>query len=380
MHGSWNYDEKPLLVFWETTKACLLACKHCRAEAVTKPLPGELSLEEGEMLIDQVAGFGKPSPILVFTGGDPLMRRDIWRLLEYSVGRGVRTAIAPSVTPLLTPTTLDRLLSIGVRSISLSLDSGVEEVHDSIRGIRGTWRRTVEMIGEAARRGMMIQVNTVVMRNTVETLPETLSLIVRLGAKAWEVFYYVPTGRGGEAMDLTPWEYEDVSHYLYDASKYGIPVRTTEGPMFRRVVAERKKLEESGGDPAEAFRLGPLYKRLTEKTRRLLGEPRTPPLAHTTGTRDGRGIIFVSYNGTIYPSGFLPLPLGNIRTSDLRDVYRHHPVLRGLRTGELLKGRCRICPYRNICGGSRARAYAYTGDPYAEDPACPYNPAENSLR
>ncbi len=380
MHGSWNYDEKPLLVFWETTKACLLACKHCRAEAVTKPLPGELSLEEGEMLIDQVAGFGKPSPILVFTGGDPLMKRDIWRLLEYSVGRGVRTAIAPSVTSLLTPSTLDRLLSIGVRSVSLSLDSGVEEVHDSIRGVRGTWRRTVEMIGEAARRGMMIQVNTVVMRNTVETLPETLSLIVRLGAKAWEVFYYVPTGRGGEAMDLTPREYEDVSHYLYDASKYGIPVRTTEGPMFRRVVAERKKLEESGGDPAEAFRLGPLYKRLMEKTRRLLGEPRTPPLAHTTGTRDGRGIIFVSYNGTIYPSGFLPLPLGNIRTSDLRDVYRHHPVLRGLRTGELLKGRCRICPYRNICGGSRARAYAYTGDPYAEDPACPYNPAKNNLR
>lgn len=194
----WDYGEKPLLVFWETTKACMLACLHCRAEAITSPLPGELSEEEGLSLIDQVAGFGKPSPILVFTGGDPLMRKDIWRLLEHAASRGVRAALAPSVSPLLTPSVLDRLLDLGVNSISISLDSGVKEVHEDIRGVEGVWRRTVEILREAVHRGMRVQVNTVVMRPTVETLPETLGLLLDLGVRMWEVFYLFLWGGVGE--------------------------------------------------------------------------------------------------------------------------------------------------------------------------------------
>lgn len=373
MHGvaTWNYDEKPLLVFWETTKACKLVCKHCRAEAIEKPLPGELSTEEGMDLIDQVAEFGAPHPILVFTGGDLLMRSDIWQLLEHSSSRGIRTAVAPSVTPLLTPETLDRFLDVGVSAISISLDSALPEIHDSIRGIPGVWRKTVEILREAVARGMRVQVNTVVMKGTVEYLPETLKLLLDLGVRVWEVFYFIPTGRGSYSLDLTPQEYEDVSHFLYDASKYGVLVRTTEGPMFRRVVVERRRAER-GGKPVGA---GPLYKRLMEKTLKLLGEPEGGPRAHTAGTRDGKGIVFVAHNGSVYPSGFLPVPVGNVRTAKLRDIYRNSSILRGLRDSSILKGRCRICEYRDLCGGSRARAYAYTGDPFAEDPACVYRPS-----
>ncbi len=372
MHGkaSWDYGEKPLLVFWETTKACKLACKHCRAEAIENPLPGELGTEEGLDLIDQVAEFGAPHPILVFTGGDILMRTDIWELLAYASSKGIRVAVAPSVTPLLTPKTLDKFLEAGVKAISISLDSAVPEVHDSIRGIRGVWRRTVEMLAEAIDRNMRVQVNTVVMRDTVEYLPETLKLLLELGVGVWEVFYFVPTGRGAFSLDLTPQEYEDVSHFLYDASRYGILVRTTEGPMFRRVVVERLRAENEG----LPVKTGPLYLRLMEKTIKLLGEPRGKARAHTAGTRDGKGVIFVAYNGSVRPSGFLPLPVGNVRTARLREIYRNSSILRGLRDSSILKGRCRVCEYRDLCGGSRARAYAYTGDPFAEDPACVYTP------
>ncbi len=373
MHGTaaWDYSEKPLLVFWETTKACKLACRHCRAEAIEKPLPGELSTEEGLDLIDQVAEFGAPYPILVFTGGDLLMRNDIWQLLEHSSSRGIRTAVAPSVTPLLTPETLDRFLDVGVKAISISLDSALPEIHDSIRGIPGVWKKTVEILREAVVRGMRVQVNTVVMRDTVEYLPETLKLILDLGVRVWEVFYFIPTGRGAYSLDLTPQEYEDVSHFLYDASRYGVLVRTTEGPMFRRVVVERRRAEREG-KPVEA---GPLYRRLMEKAVKLLGEPGGEARAHTTGTRDGKGIVFVAYNGSVYPSGFLPVPVGNVRTAKLKDIYRGSSILRGLRDSSILKGRCRVCEYRDLCGGSRARAYAYTGDPFAEDPACIYRPS-----
>ncbi|MDK2384120.1 MAG: radical SAM/SPASM domain-containing protein [Candidatus Korarchaeota archaeon] len=269
---------------------------------------------------------------------------------------------------------LERMAGLGVRSISVSLDSGVESVHDGVRGVEGVWRRTLEVIREAADLGMMVQVNTVVMRDTVDTLPETLRVVLELGAKAWEVFYFVSTGRGSLGLDLFPREYEDVSHYLYEASKYGVPVRTAEGPMFRRVAAARRMLEEEGLDPDGALRPGPLYRRLISKTREMLGAPRGAPMAHTTGTRDGKGVLFVARNGLVYPSGFLPLPVGNVRTERLATIYRQSPVLRGLRSGELLQGKCGKCEYRDICGGSRARAYAYTGNPYAEDPACPYTP------
>jgi radical SAM protein len=376
--GTWPYDEKPLLVFWETTKACLLKCKHCRAEAITKPLPGELSTEEAKRLVDEVAGFGRPTPILVLTGGDPLMREDFWEIVDYAVRRGVRLAVAPSVTPLLTREVAAKMADYGVSAVSLSLDSPYPEVHDSIRGVEGTWERTLEAIRWFREAHVRVQINTTVMRDTVEGLPDMVALLRKIGVTTWEVFYLVPTGRAVFKMDLTPQEWEDVTHFLYEASKYGVLIRTTEGPMFRRVSLIRSALEKAGA--SEALKaldasLGSLYHRLIRRLRQVLGDPPpdAKPLAHTVGTRDGKGIVFIDYKGNVYPSGFLPVPAGNIRVKGLREIYKNSTLFRMLREARF-HGRCGACEFREICGGSRARAYAYYQSVLAEDPACPYIP------
>ncbi len=373
LHRSWPFDEKPLLVFWETTKACMLACKHCRASAILEPLPGELSHEEALRLIDDLAGFGKPLPILVFTGGDPLMRKDIWDLVSYAKGLGFRVALAPAVSPLLNRDAINKMVKLGVDGVSISLDGARPETHEGIRGIPGVYDRTLRAIRELIDAGVRVQVNTTVMRDNVEELADMVKLLRDLGVGTWEVFYLIVVGRAQEKLDLTPSEWEDVSHFLYEASKYGLVVRTTEGPMFRRVAVMRRLLELNGLNPDEVLKPGPLYRRLVLRLRELLGEPEGRPLASTTGTRDGKGIIFIGYDGTVYPSGFMTYPLGNVRTKSIVEIYRSHPVLRRIRAAEF-KGRCGVCEFRDICGGSRARAYSRFLDPLAEDPACPYEP------
>ena len=375
MHSAtrWPFDEKPLLVFWETTKACKLACKHCRASAILNPLPGELDTEEGKKLIDDVARFGQPSPILVFTGGDPLMRKDIWELVDYAIERKIRVALAPAVTDIL-ESSLDEIESRGI-SVSISLDGSRPEIHDNIRGISGHFRRTVNILKQMVERGIRVQVNTAVMRDNARDLADIAKLLNDIGIRTWEVFYLIPVGRAQKELDLTPQEWEDVSNFLYDVSKYGIVVRTTEGPMFRRIALTRIILESRGIDYRKFFKLGKLYDYLHNRLKELLGEPRTRPMVATTGTRDGKGIIFIAYDGTVYPSGFMPYPLGNVRTKSLVEIYRTHPVLRKIRSAEF-KGRCGICEFRDICGGSRARAYTLKADPLGEDPACPYQPGE----
>ena len=374
-YSSWPLDEKPLLVFWETTKACLLKCLHCRAEAITEPLPGELSTEEGLDLIDQVASFGRPAPILVFTGGDLLMRRDIWELLEYAVSKGLRVAVAPSVTPLLDEGSVRRMSRIGVHAASISIDSPYPSVHDSIRGIKGIWSDSIKAVRKLQEAGIRVQVNTVVMKPTVDGLADMVRLLKDIGVSTWEVFYLIPVGRAGKGLDLAPAEWEDVSSFLYEASKYGVRVRTTEGPMFRRVAVVRNLLERAGMDPDKLLPVGGLYWKLKRRLLEVMGPPMGEPDIHIVPTRDGRGIVFVSHDGTVYPSGFLPYPVGNIREKSLPTIYKDSPLLRKLRLGDYT-GRCGKCEFRDLCGGSRARAFAYYGSVLAEDPACPYNPGD----
>ncbi|MEB3859726.1 MAG: radical SAM protein, partial [Desulfurococcales archaeon] len=270
-YSSWPLDEKPLLVFWETTKACLLKCLHCRAEAITEPLPGELSTEEGLDLIDQVASFGRPAPILVFTGGDLLMRRDIWELLEYAVSKGLRVAVAPSVTPLLDEGSVRRMSRIGVHAASISIDSPYPSVHDSIRGIKGIWSDSIKAVRKLQEAGIRVQVNTVVMKPTVDGLADMVRLLKDIGVSTWEVFYLIPVGRAGKGLDLAPAEWEDVSSFLYEASKYGVRVRTTEGPMFRRVAVVRNLLERAGMDPDKLLPVGGLYWKLKRRLLEVMG-------------------------------------------------------------------------------------------------------------
>ena len=372
----WDYHKKPLIVFWEVTKACGLVCKHCRAEAIKEPLPDELDTREAFSLIEQLTEFGRPYPILVLTGGDPLMRKDLWNLIDYAVALGIRVAVAPSVTPLLTREVIERFKKMGVSRISISLDSPDPEIHDFIRGYPGTWKRTVKILEWSRWIGMPVQVNTVVMRYTVRGLPRMVKLLRDLDIDVWEVFYVIPVGRAQRFLDLSPEEWEDVSAFLYEASKYGILIRTVEGPMFRR-LALRLKLEEALYG-RHSYSGGRLYRVLVDELRSLLGDPLSEARAQTTGTRDGKGVLFVSYNGDVYPSGFLPLPLGNVRKEPLKSIYtRGEGVISKLREGEL-KGRCGRCEFKDVCGGSRARAYSYTGDPLAEDLACVYEPGEFS--
>lgn len=360
-----DYAQRPMLVFWETTRACLLSCKHCRASATAQALPDELTTDEGFELINQVAAFGRPYPILVLTGGDCLLRQDIFGLVEHATKLGVPVALSPSVTPSLTPEMIEQIRSSGVKAVSISLDGAIAQTHDTVRGIPGHFEKTVEAIRALTSSGLTVQVNTTVMRSNVDELAEIAKIVADAGAQIWEVFFLVQMGRGIVTEAVTPQEHEDICHFLYDASQYGFIIRTVEAPFFRRIVTRR-----IDGDLAPD---SPLYNRLSDRLVSLLGPATLRMRAHTTATRDGKGIVFVAYNGEIYPAGFLPKPLGNVRDHPIAKIYRDNLLLREIRSSNF-SGRCGYCEYADLCGGSRARAYATTGNALGEDPACIYQP------
>ena len=362
-----NFDQRPMLVFWEVTRACQLACKHCRASATEGALPGELTTAEGLNLIDQVAAFGRPYPILVLTGGDCLLRPDLFDLVEHANGLGVPVALSPSVTPSLTPQMIARMVSSGVKAVSISLDGAVPATHDGVRGIPGHFEDTIKAISALSAAGLTVQVNTTVMRANVDELADVADLISRAGAHIWEVFFLVQVGRGVATDAVSADEHEEICHFLYDASQHGFIVRTVEAPFFRRVVFNR---QEGGPAPTSV-----LYTTLSRRLVELMGPAAGRPRAQTASTRDGKGILFVAHDGEINPAGFLPLPLGSVRDAAIATIYRDDPLLRKIRGAEFT-GRCGRCEYADLCGGSRARAFASSGDPLGEDPACPYEPAD----
>jgi AdoMet-dependent heme synthase len=362
-----DYSAKPIFVCWETTKSCLLSCRHCRATAIRNSLPGELDYESGVRLIDQLLEFGDPYPALLLTGGDPLMRKDAFDLMKHAKQRGIYTAVAASVTPLLTRDKLELMRDLGVEIMSVSLDGASAEIHDKIRDIPGTYSSTLEAIETAKSCGMRLQVNTTVMKSNLRHLADIFHLARERGAVAWEVFFLIRTGRGSFLENPEPGECEEVAHFLYDATRYGIPVRTSEGPHFRRVFIQRQK----GGKAPH----GELYSHLAGRLRQLAGEPKTAPSLRLNATGDGKGILFIGHDGDVYPSGFLPVSLGNVKDGNLKSIYTTHPLLVGMRNPANLKGRCGACEHKVICSGSRSRAYAEFQDPYQEDPACPYIPS-----
>lgn len=365
MSATW--DRRPLLVFWETTRACLLSCRHCRASAQRDPLPGELSSEEGLQLIEDLAGFGSPGPVLILTGGDCFLRPDLEQLVSHARARGLHVALSPSVTRELTAERLSAMRRLGVRTVSLSLDGATPETHDGIRGVPGHFEQTMDAMAMLRGLDFTIQINTTVMARNVEEMADIAAVVRWGGAKIWEVFFLIAVGRGTTSTALDPAACEDVCHFLVDASRRELLVRTVEAPFFRRVSAQAR-------DGREGIPPGPLYHRLVSSLEEQLGPPGPRQVTPTVATRDGNGVIFVAHDGTILPSGFLPLPLGNVRRDSIVDVYRDHPLLRDIR-GARFHGRCGACDHRLTCGGSRARAYVATGDALGEDPACAYTPA-----
>ncbi|MEK7798814.1 MAG: TIGR04053 family radical SAM/SPASM domain-containing protein [Acidobacteriota bacterium] len=348
----------PLVVIWEVTRACDLACVHCRASAIPERETGELTTGEGLALIEQVRGFGKP--VFVLTGGDPLKRQDIFDLIRSASASGLPTYMSPSGTPLLTHAGLLRARDSGLLGVSISLDGSTEEIHDRFRGVRGSFRLSLDAAASAVALGLRLQINTTLTRHNLEDLPAIADLVGSLEARRWTVFLLVPTGRALSSQQVSPDECEEVFAWLYELSKK-VPfrIKTTEGPHYRRVALQRSGASCERADNAVVVGTGS-------------GGGRFVP-----GMNDGSGFLFISSKGAIHPSGFLPLPAGNVRTDSLTWVYREHPLFVALRDPERLSGRCGRCEFRAVCGGSRARAFALTGDVLADDPACAYDPGKS---
>ncbi|NCD17376.1 MAG: TIGR04053 family radical SAM/SPASM domain-containing protein [Actinobacteria bacterium] len=334
------------------TQACALACRHCRAAAMPNAHPGQLTYEESLAFLHQIPEFGDPTPTLILTGGDPLERPDLLPLIDEARHLGIDVSITPAATPALTRDVLETLADHGVTALGLSLDGSTAQRHDAIRGIEGTFDRTLAAIGWVAELGLPLQVNTLVTAETAPDMPAVYELLRPLGLTRWSLFFLISVGRGTVLEPLSPEDGEEFMRWVYRTSQEApFVVATTEAPSYRRVATEVMRAD--GLTPEEI---------------------RRSRAARSFGVRDGHGIMFVSHLGEICPAGFLPLTAGNVRTDSLVDVYRDAPLFRSLHDPRQFGGRCHHCQYQQPCGGSRARAFAAFGDPLAEDPFCTYVP------
>jgi len=352
-HITHDFSKNPLLCYWEMTQACGLACKHCRAEAMPTPHPLELNTEQSRHFLNQLLDFGHPLPHLILTGGDPLSRPDIYELIDYANGLGLEVSITPSATPELTNDAITRLKEHGIQSLGLSLDGSCAATHDAIRAVAGTFDRTVEAARHCGRLGLPIQVNTLVAEETADDLPAIYKLLCReFPVMRWSLFMLISVGRGKALHEVSPQRGERIMRWVFELSQHSpFQVKTTEAPSYRRIAIE---IMRGSGMNAPDMKSSSVY--------------------HGFQIRDGHGIVFVSSRGEIYPSGFLPLRCGNVRKDSLVEIYRNSEIFRGLHSPDQFHGKCGACRYSHICGGSRARAFAYGEDALGTDPFCPYEP------
>jgi radical SAM protein len=339
------------LVFYELTRACDLVCLHCRACAQRDPAPGELSTPQSRALLEQVAEF-PIAPLLVFTGGDPFKRRDLAELVHYATCLGLEVAVTPSATPLVTPQALETICRAGAARIAVSLDGPDPASHESFRGVAGSFQRTLEIIQDARQLGLPVQVNTTVTPLNWRRIEDFAALLDGLDVVLWSVFFLVPVGRAEAQPRLNADEVEQVFEQLWkEANRRTFPIKTTEAPHFRRFVAQQR----SG--------------RQTEQPRQVSRQAYS-----SLATNDGKGIMFVSHHGEVYPSGFMPIRCGRFPKDNIVEIYQRSELFQALRDPERLHGKCSFCSFRALCGGSRARSYAVTGDPLAAEPDCAYVP------
>jgi len=403
--GEVDFNRSPFVVIWEVTRACDLDCKHCRAAAIPLRDPAELTTEEGLRLIDVVLQFPEPGgrpPLFVLTGGDPMKRPDIYEFIRYGTGKGLTVSLSPSATPLVTRESVLKMKECGLARMAISLDGPDADSHDAFRQVQGSFDQTMRMIQWSAEAGLPLQMHTTISRFNRHRLDELGQVMLSLpGVVMWSLFLLVPTGRGKAGDIVSAEDFEEVFNWLYDFSKKAtFDVRTTAAQHFRRVVLQRRAQEKrdaqnapppdcSGGlrppaggsagisavadrryseaQPTAAPRFSP--KRDVAFTTPADGISRAPK-----GVNDGNGFVFISHIGEINPSGFLPINCGNVRTDSLVEVYRNSPVFRALRDPNGFKGKCGVCEFRFVCGGSRGRAYALTGDYLESEPFCVYEP------
>lgn len=359
-----DYNENPFIVIWELTRACELKCLHCRAEAQYKRDPRELSFEEGKKLIDDI--YEMDNPMLVFSGGDPLMREDVYDLADYAIKKGVRVSMTPSATPNVTKEAIQKAKEVGLSRWAFSLDGPTAEIHDQFRGTSGSFDLTMKAIQYLNELQIPIQINTTISRYNVDHLDEMAKVVEDLNCVLWSVFFLVPTGRGKEEDMISPVQHEQVFRWLYDLSKrVPFDIKTTAAQHYRRVVIQQKMREEH--DMNQEIRYENALKQGATGTIDGLG--RAPK-----GVNDGNGFVFISHIGDVYPSGLLPIKAGNVREQPLSEIYRNAPIFKELRNPDLFKGKCGVCEFRHVCGGSRSRAFAMTGDYMESEPFCVYIP------
>jgi len=350
------FDLSPKIAFYEVTQACDLVCSHCRACAQRQPHPAELSAEDARELVDQLMEFPEP-PLLVLTGGDPLKRNDIFDLIDYAVGRGLEVSITPSATPLVTSSAIQRFYDVGISRMAISIDGADAATHDETRGVAGSFLRSLEILEEARRVGLETQINTVLTPKNFGQIERMAERFEQLKIALWSVFFLVPVGRGDQLPRLSADQCEDAFARLWRQSQERpFLIKTTEAPHYRRFVIQqgRQSMQQKAALPAL--------------------RPR-PYL----GLNDGKGIMFISHTGTVQPSGFLTTTCGVFPFQHLVRIYQDSPIFKKLRDSSNLEGKCHYCEYRNICGGSRSRAFGLTGNMFAPEPDCIYQPTAKQL-
>lgn len=356
--ATWDIGRAPFTIAWELTRACPYVCIHCRADAQPTRDPDELNEDEARALIDDLARFGRP--ILVLTGGDPMARPDLESLASHANARGLRVALTPSATARVTRPRLHALVGAGVRRIALSLDGPDAASHDSFRGLKGSFARTLDIARACSEEGLAVQINTTVARRNSMRLEQIAEAITPLAPVQWSLFFLVPTGRADTAEMLSAEEHEALFASIADFADHApFDVKVTEAPAYRRVFAARQAATPAPVLAGAGFRFAD-----------GLDRP-------AVGIGDGKGFMFISHTGDVYPSGFLPLAAGNVRERSAVEIYRDDPLFLALRDPGRLQGRCGRCSFGALCGGSRARAFALTGDPLGEDPSCAYDPGES---
>lgn len=371
-----DFNQRPFTVIWETTRACDLACLHCRAEAKPQRDREELSFSEAQQLITSLKAFGRPFPIFVLTGGDPAKRPDIFDIIAYAREQGLRVAMTPSATPLITRAAMKRFAEAGLVRLALSLDGKEAKTHDGFRGVQGSFERTLRILEWCDEFGIETQIHTTVTRHVLNDLPKISEIIAQRGIKLWALFLLIAVGRAARPeirrFNITAREIESLFNWLYElANSAPYDITPREGYHYRRIVIQRKAAELgiAVGDLLEAVEQQMLTASELGGSRVAQRIVRAP-----LGVSDGKGVVFISHTGNVQPSGFLNLAGGNVRSDFLIDIYRNSPVFQQLRNYSNLKGKCGVCEFRSICGGSRARANAVTGDPMQSDPYCVYQP------
>lgn len=339
------------LVAWETTRACNLACRHCRAEACLEPGPGELTTREGLALIDSFTEVGRP--IVIFTGGEPMLRPDIYELIARVKSRGLTSAFSPNGT-LITEKNAQKLKDAGVDRCSISIDGADAASHDDFRGVPGAFAASMAGIGHLKKAGVPFQINTTVTRANLASFQKIFELCRDIGAVAWHIFLLVPTGRAVDLLDqvISAEEYEATLRWFYEFRKTAdMSLKATCAPHYYRIMRQEAAREGVAVSPAN-FGMD----------------------AMTRGCLGGVGFCFISHSGQVQPCGYLPLDCGNVREKPFPEIWRESAIFQKLRDPAQYDGKCGICEFHNVCGGCRARAFSMKGDYMGEEPLCLYKP------